>query len=231
MRPVILAAMALLAFGLIAGACKNSSGPSAPTSDLYASTPTAGQTPQSSVGETPTEGASLGSFADKCQKSDQKQFSAPDQVIDASKSYVATITTDKGEIVVTLFSDTPITTNNFVFLACKGFYDGLTFHRVVPNFVIQGGDPTGSGSGGPGYAIPDEADGDHKMIEAVISMAKSDPNTTGSQFFVTIGLGDSGSLAYLDPDFTVFGQVTSGMDLAKQVAQGDKINTITIEEK
>lgn len=230
MRSVILVASALLAFGLIAGACKSSSSTPAPTSTLYSDTPTVVEIP-TTVEETPTEGASVGSFADKCQKSDQKQFSQPEQTIDTSKTYVATIKTAKGDIVVALFSDTPITTNNFVFLACKGFYDGLTFHRVVPNFVIQGGDPTGSGSGGPGYAIPDEDDGTHTMVEGVISMAKSGPNTTGSQFFVTIGLGDGGSLAYLDPDFTVFGQVTSGMDVAKQIAQGDAMQTVTIEEQ
>ncbi len=231
MRSVILVASALLAFGLIAGACKSSSSSTpAPTSNLYANTPTVNGT-ASSVGETPTEGASVGSFADKCQKSEQKQFTKPEQTIDTGKTYTATIKTAKGDIVVALFSDTPITTNNFVFLACKGFYDGLTFHRVVPTFVIQGGDPTGSGSGGPGYAIPDEDDGAHKMVEGVISMANSGPNSAGSQFFVTIGLGDSGSLAYLDPDFTVFGQVTSGMDVAKQIAQGDTMQTVTITEQ
>ena len=173
----------------------------------------------------------VGAFAEACQKSDQKQFSEPEQVIDTNKTYVATIKTAHGDIVVELFSDTPITTNNFAFLACKGFYDGLTFHRVEPDFVIQGGDPTGSGSGGPGYTIPDEDDDAHLMVEAVISMAKSGPNTTGSQFFITIGLGASGSLSYLDPDFTVFGQVTQGMDVAKQIAVGDVIETITIEER
>lgn len=171
-------------------------------------------------------------FAQACQKTGEKSFaSAPPRIIDTNKTYIATITTAKGNIVVQLFSDTPITTNNFVFLACKGFYDGLTFWRVEPNFVIQGGDPTGAGAGGPGYTIPDEADGDHKMVEGVISMAKAGPNTTGSQFFVTIGLGRSGSLAYLDAGFTVFGKVTSGMDVAKQIAKNDTIETITIQEQ
>jgi peptidyl-prolyl cis-trans isomerase B (cyclophilin B) len=173
-----------------------------------------------------------GAFAQNCQKTGEKQWTAaPPQIIDTSKTYVATIKIEQGNIVVELFSDTPITTNNFVFLSCKGFYDGLTFHRVEPNFVIQGGDPTGTGRGGPGYTIPDEDDDAHLMVEAVISMAKSGPNTTGSQFFITIGLGASGSLSYLDPDFTVFGQVTQGMDVAKQIAVGDVIETVTIEER
>jgi peptidyl-prolyl cis-trans isomerase B (cyclophilin B) len=230
--PVILAGV-LLAFASIAGACKNDDNSGVPTPDLFDDTPTAvqsgGETP--SVDATPTQGAIVGTLAERCPKSTDKQFAGPDTVIDTGKSYVATIKTDKGDIVVELYIDTPITTNNFVFLSCKGFYDGLTFHRVVANFVIQGGDPTGSGSGGPGYAIPDEDDGDHKMIEGVISMAKSGPDTTGSQFFVTIGLGDGGSLDYLDPDFTVFGEVTSGLDVAKAIAQGDTINTVEIVEQ
>ena len=89
-------------------------------------------------------------FADGCQKTDEKQFDGPETIIDESKTYIATIKMDSGDIVIELFSDTPITTNNFVFLACKGYYDGITFHRVIPGFMAQGGDPTGSGSGGPG---------------------------------------------------------------------------------
>lgn len=169
-------------------------------------------------------------FSEACQKTGEKQFSEPPpQIIDTNRTYVATIKTAKGEIVVELFSDTPITTNNFVFLACKGFYDGLTFHRVVPDFVIQGGDPTGTGRGDPGYSIPDEDDGDHRFDEGVISMAKAGPNTAGSQFFITIGPREN--LAHLDPDFTVFGQVVSGLDVAKQITVGDVIETITIEER
>jgi peptidylprolyl isomerase len=177
------------------------------------------------------------SFSDVCTKSDQKQFSKPEPFIDTSKTYVATIKTDKGDIVLELFSDVPVTTNNFVFLACKGFYDGLTFQRVLQDFMAQGGDPLGTGGGGPGYAIPDEDDDGHTFAEAgAISMAKSVPNTTGSQFFITYS-----EQKRLDPDFTVFGKVTSGMDVLKQITlrdpdqnptfTGDKINTITITEQ
>ncbi len=173
------------------------------------------------------------SFAEACQKSDEKEFAEPPpQIIDTNKTYVATIKTAKGDIVVELFSDVPVTTNNFVFLACKGFYDGLTFHRVEPEFVIQGGDPTGTGTGGPGYTILEEDDGDHRFEEGVLSMAhRADPNSTGSQFFITIGLGQGGSLDYLDPDFAVFGRVTEGMDVAKKIAIGDVMETVTIEER
>jgi peptidyl-prolyl cis-trans isomerase B (cyclophilin B) len=169
-------------------------------------------------------------FAENCQKSGEKQFaSAPEMIIDTSKGYVATIKTAKGDIVAELHSDTPVTTNNFVFLACKGYYDGLTFHRVVADFVIQGGDPTGTGTGGPGYQIADEDDGDHILDTGSLSMAKSGPNTTGSQFFVVTG--PRASVQHLDSDFTVFGQVTSGQDVAAQIAQGDKMDSVTIEER
>ena len=174
-------------------------------------------------------------FAESCQKTDEKQFAAaPERIIDTSKTYIATIRTENGDIVLELFSDVPVTTNNFVFLACKGYYDGLTFHRVIPDFVAQGGDPTGTGSGGPGYSIPDEEDGDHGMDAGVISMAKSGPDTTGSQFFITYT-----PQTQLEPDFTVFGRVTEGMDVALQITPrtspdlppGDVMETITIEER
>ena len=184
---------------------------------------------------TPSDEAPPLAFSEACQKSDEKQFAAPpDMIIDASKSYVATIKMANGDIVLELFSDVPITTNNFVFLACKGFYDGVTFHRVIPDFVAHGGDPTGSGSGGPGYAIPDEDDGDHTFEAGVISMAKSGPDTTGSQFFITYTPQPS-----LESGFTVFGRVIEGMDVVQQITPregptdppGDVIETITIEER
>ena len=183
------------------------------------------------------DSVSPGSFAEECQPSGEKQFAqAPDRIIDTSKTYIATIKTENGDIVIELFSDVPITTNNFVFLACKGYYDGVTFHRVLPGFMAQGGDPTGSGNGGPGYSIPDEDDGDHAFDAGVISMAKSGPNTTGSQFFITYA-----PQPQLAAEFTVFGEVTAGMDVAEQItprdpaqnpaAPGDVIETITIEER
>lgn len=169
---------------------------------------------------------------------ERKQYTqAPEVTIDPSKTYIATISTDKGDIVVELFSDVPVTTNSFVFLAREGYYDCVTFHRVIPGFVAQGGDPTGTGAGGPGYTIPDEDSAGHKMDAGVISMAKSGPNTTGSQFFITYD-----AQPQLEAEFTVFGRVTEGMDVAQQITPrdpssnpnappGDMINTITIEER
>lgn len=177
--------------------------------------------------ETPSGGVPSGAFAQACQKSDEKQFSGPEQVIDPGKTYVATIKTAKGDIVVDLDSGVAVTTNSFVFLACKGFYNGLIFHRVADDPpVIQGGDPTGTGGGGPGYAIPGEFEG-AVFDEGVIGMARAeDPDSAGSQFFIM-----KGPAHYLDDQYAAFGHVTQGMDVAKQIAVGDVIETITIEER
>jgi len=239
MRRLLFAVIAIAALSTLV-ACKTSSSTSAkktatPKQTSAASTPAA--TSAATPAATTPQGGTPLAFADSCQKSSEKSWtSAPAQIIDTSKTYTATIKTDKGDIVVQLFSDTPISTNNFVFLACKGFYDGMIFHRVVANFVIQGGDPAGTGGGGPGYAIPNEDDGNHKMDLGSISLAKSSDSTgktlldsAGSQFFVVTGPREN--VKHLDPDFIVFGKVTSGQDVAGQIQQGDKMNTVSIEEK
>jgi cyclophilin family peptidyl-prolyl cis-trans isomerase len=189
------------------------------------------------VGSTPEGGAV--SKVTECQRTGEKSFPGPpEMIIDQEKTYVATIRTEKGDIVLELFAkDTPITTNNFVFLACHGFYDGVTFHRVIPGFVAQGGDPTGTGAGGPGYTIPDEQDTASFDAPGFVSMAKAGPNTTGSQFFITYAPEQR-----LDADFTIFGKVTQGMDVLEQLTPrdpsqtpnappGDKIIRIDIEER
>ena len=147
--------------------------------------------------------------------------------IDTSKKYAATLDTTRGKIVVDLFAaEAPKTVNNFVFLARDGFYDGLTFHRVIDKFMIQGGDPEGSGRGGPGYKFEDETKGNpHKHKVGSLSMANAGPNTNGSQFFITHVVTD-----WLDGKHTVFGQVRSGQDVVNAVKQGDEIRSITIEE-
>jgi peptidyl-prolyl cis-trans isomerase B (cyclophilin B) len=166
-------------------------------------------------------------FSEACQKTGEKQFSdAPSQIIDTNKTYVATISTVKGDIVVELDSAVVVTTNNFVFLACKGFYDGLIFHRVEPAFVIQGGDPQGTGVGGPGYSIPGEFDGS-KFVRGTIGMARGqDPDSAGSQFYLV-----TGPASHLDGKYASFGHVTSGIEVADQIAIGDTINSITIAEQ
>jgi len=147
--------------------------------------------------------------------------------IDPSKKYAATFKTSRGEIVCDLFAkDKPTTVNNFVFLAREKFYDSTTFHRVIGNFMIQGGDPTATGRGGPGYKFADEIQGrtnEHKV--GSLSMANAGPNTNGSQFFITHVVTD-----YLDPKHTVFGQVVKGQDVVNAVQQGDKLESVTITE-
>lgn len=153
--------------------------------------------------------------------------SAPPMTIDTSKAYSATLVTAKGTIELSLDAKAaPVTVNNFVFLAREGYYDGLTFHRVDPGFVIQGGDPAGNGSGRPGYTIPDEASG-LEHVDGALAMAKTpEPNSAGSQFYITLGAQHS-----LDGRYTVFGAVTSGNDVPKAIARGDRITSVTITER
>lgn len=151
----------------------------------------------------------------------------PAMEIDPAKSYRATIETNRGNIVLELDpKHAPKTVNNFVFLARQGFYDGISFHRVIPNFVIQGGDPTGSGRGGPGYRFEDEVRNNPLKHEAkVISMANAGPNTNGSQFFIT-----HTPQPHLNGRHTVFGKVVEGSDVVDAIHQGDQMVKVTIEE-
>ena len=142
------------------------------------------------------------------------------------KQYTATIETEKGNLVLELFaSDVPMTVNNFVSLAREGFYDGLTFHRVVPGFVVQGGCPIGDGTGGPGYQFDDEIT-EHTHVAGALSMANSGSNTNGSQFFITYT-----AQHHLDGHHSVFGQLIEGMDVLERIEPGDVMIRVTIEEK
>jgi cyclophilin family peptidyl-prolyl cis-trans isomerase len=142
----------------------------------------------------------------------------PEMAIDPKKSYSATLHTEKGDIVVRLFADkTPRTVNNFVFLAGQGFYDGTIFHRVIANFMAQGGDPTGTGMGGPGYQFADEFDRSLKHDKpGMLSMANAGPGTNGSQFFIT-----HVPTPWLDNKHSIFGQVTKGMDVLLSIPPRD----------
>ncbi|MBC7258531.1 MAG: peptidylprolyl isomerase [Chloroflexi bacterium] len=158
--------------------------------------------------------------------------------IDPTKQYFAILKTEKGDIRIQLFADkAPKTVNNFVFLARQGFYDNTTFHRVIPGFMAQGGDPTGTGSGGPGYQFADEFHPDLKHdSEGILSMANAGPNTNGSQFFITYA-----PQPHLDGHHAVFGKVVSGMDVLQALTprdprtnptfSGDRLLTVVIEEK
>ena len=140
-------------------------------------------------------------------------------------SLIATFDTARGPIKVELLADkAPLTVANFVNLAKHGFYDGLNFHRVIADFMIQGGCPEGSGRGGPGYRFEDETNNGVSHERGVLSMANAGPNTNGSQFFITHIKTD-----WLDGKHTVFGKVIEGLDVVDSVAQGDAINRVTIE--
>src|SRR5215217_5646108 len=156
-----------------------------------------------------------------------KQYSSPPAMtIDPAKKYAVTIDTNRGKITLDLFpKDAPKTVNNFVTLARAGFYNGLKFHRVIPDFMIQGGDPLGTGSGDPGYKFADETDpkkNPHKHQVGSLSMANAGPNTNGSQFFITHVVTD-----WLDGKHTVFGQVTSGQDVVNATKVGDTMKSVT----
>jgi peptidyl-prolyl cis-trans isomerase B (cyclophilin B) len=160
--------------------------------------------------------------------SDKQWKTPPAMKIDPKKKYFAAIETDKGTIELQLFPENaPKTVNNFVFLAQEGFYDGVSFHRVISNFVIQGGDPTGTGRGGPGYQFEDETRGNPlKHLRGVISMANAGPNTNGSQFFIT-----HSPQPHLDGKHTVFGKVVQGIEVVDAIRQGDRMNKVTIREE
>jgi cyclophilin family peptidyl-prolyl cis-trans isomerase len=162
--------------------------------------------------------------------------SPPDLTIDLDKAYTATLDTNHGEIVIELDpARSPLTVNNFVFLARDGYYDGVIFHRVIENFMIQGGDPTGTGTGGPGYKFRDEIEGQGAYDRGTVAMANAGPNTNGSQFFICHA--DTG----LPHSYTIFGKVSSGMDVVDSIAttstdRSDRpqeevvINRVTISE-
>ena len=157
----------------------------------------------------------------------QQWDTAPEMQIDADKNYLVSIETNKGTIEIELFAkNAPKTVNNFVFLARKGFYNGITFHRVINNFMVQCGDPTGTGTGGPGYRFEDEFDGNpNKHATGSLSMANSGPGTNGSQFFIC-----HGPQPHLDGKHTVFGKVNNGQDIVDTLAQGDTMVKVIITE-
>jgi cyclophilin family peptidyl-prolyl cis-trans isomerase len=166
-----------------------------------------------------------------------KQWNTPPALqIDPKKQYKAHMETDKGTMVIELFANkTPLTVNNFVFLSREGFYDGIIFHRVIDNFMVQGGDPTGTGRGGPGYKFADEFVSSLKHDkQGILSMANAGPGTNGSQFFIT-----HGATPHLNGKHTIFGHVVEGLDVLMSIPARDpgnvnapavKIIRVTIEE-
>ena len=203
---LLLVLVALLVVG-----CSSTTDMPTPTPALTpAPTPVLTPTPT----PTPTEGKTM------------QWPNPPPMTIDQNKQYAATIKTNYGDIVVQLFpKDAPLTVNNFVFLARQGFYDGVKFHRIVKGFVIQSGDPTGTGSGGPGYKFADE-EVTRNYVPGTLAMANSGPNTNGSQFFITL-VDLSGQLP---KKYTIFGLVSSGFDVVQNIGNVPvKANPLTGE--
>lgn len=186
----------------------------------------------------PPDADSLSAIIKLIQLEKRQYTSCPDMTIDMNKQYLATVKTEKGDFVIQLFPDkAPMAVNSFVFLAKNGWFNDITFHRVLPDFVAQAGDPTGTGYGGPGYAFGNETSPDLTFDKAgVVAMANAGPDSNGSQFFITYKAQPN-----LNGNFTIFGQVIQGMDVVKNLTPrnpasgavlppGDKIISITIGE-
>ncbi|MCS6846969.1 MAG: peptidylprolyl isomerase, partial [Anaerolineae bacterium] len=225
------AAALSIAAALVLSAC-DAQPANLPTSTPYAATPTPGNVvvgqPQAAVTTSPATPSAARPFARLSPSERTRVGSAPPPLtIDPAQKYVATIKTAKGDIVVELNAQVaPQTVNNFIYLAQNGFYDGLTFHRVEPGFVIQGGDPLGNGTGGPGYNIPPEIKLPH--VDGAIAMARQSgpPESTpssGSQFYITIG-----AQPHLDNNYTVFGVTIRGQDVVRAIQVGDVIQRIDV---
>jgi peptidyl-prolyl cis-trans isomerase B (cyclophilin B) len=211
----------LISVGFLTGSCSETEPEPAPTP-----TPVAGETPSGWV-QIPTQ---VG--GEKIMNWNEP----PEMMIDTAKQYRAIMETEHGKMVLELFAkDVPKTVNNFVFLATHGYYNDTTFHRVIPGFMAQGGDPTGTGRGGPGYMFADEFT-EHSHVAGALSMANAGANTNGSQFFITYTPQHG-----LDGRHTVFGQLTEGMDILESITprdpsknpqfEGDKLLSVRIEVK
>lgn len=218
MRALILLGLSVLAIALVACELPEDAPTATPIPDVIP-TPRIADTPTPAVIGTPTPVS-----ATTASGREIKQYAAPPEMtIDPEGDYSADIQTNQGTITVELYAeDAPITVNNFVFLARQGFYDGVIFHRVIPNFMIQGGDPTGAGTSGPGYRFQDEIIASLAFDSAgILAMANAGPNTNGSQFFITVA-----PTLHLTGNHTIFGRVTAGQEVADaiSVARSDRNN-------
>ena len=221
MRLSIPLAAGLMSFVLVGGGCASSSTAPVATNSTATPTPTA-----------PATTAPPAKAIDGSTMVEKAKFSFPGVLPAAEiQNKQVRVTTEKGDIVFELYPDTaPKTVSNFVNLAKGGYYDGLTFHRYVPGFVIQGGDPTGTGSGGPGYKFEDELTDSYKYDRGVVAMANSGKNTNGSQFFIMLKdtpISDRG----MQKLYTIFGRVVEGMDVVDLLRQSDRMTTVVVEAK
>jgi cyclophilin family peptidyl-prolyl cis-trans isomerase len=187
--------------------------------------PTSAETQTEAEPTDPAEDTGVACGGDEPPEADPQQYDEPEQVLEDGVDYAAVMQTSCGDIEFDLFEDqAPETVNSFVFLAREGFYDGLTFHRIIGNFVVQGGDPEGTGGGGPGYTIADEfPDKGNEYVFGTLAMANAGPNSTGSQFFFVVTEGPGGEKdvpAGLDPLYSLFGQADeSSFEVLKEISQ------------
>jgi peptidylprolyl isomerase len=239
---VVVAIFIALGFMLVSNRPGSGQSAAAPTIDAFsaAPTPAAAESVPTAAGAPAASAPTAPAPAQAAPAGQQKSYSAPPPMtIDPKKSYTATFTTPRGDFVVKLRPDlAPQTVNSFVFLARDGFFNGVTWHRVLENFMAQGGDPTGTGTGGPGYTVPDEFTDKVKFDKpGILAMANTgQPNSGGSQFFVTTAPAD-----YLDGKYTIFGEVTQGQDIVNGIplrdpqqnptTPGEQIVKIAIDEK
>ncbi|CAG7649523.1 hypothetical protein PAESOLCIP111_05885 [Paenibacillus solanacearum] len=170
-------------------------------------------------GSTPNGSQPSGQAGAQAGQPAKKSWTSPPAMkIDQKKSYTAKVTTSKGTFTIELFAkEAPKTVNNFVFLSKEGFYNDITFHRIIQSFMIQTGDPQGNGTGGPGYKFEDELKTPYKYEPGIVAMANAGPNTNGSQFFICTG-PDSTTVLNQNPNYTIFGKVTEGMDVVQNIA-------------
>ncbi|UJF36016.1 peptidylprolyl isomerase [Paenibacillus hexagrammi] len=208
-KTLYVLSMAALAVSLTACGNKPTETPSATANTKSGAAATAA--PAATSAATPAATATAAANA-------PKQWSkAPDMTIDQNKTYTAEVTTSKGKFTIELFAkEAPKTVNNFVFLSKQGFYENVTFHRIIKSFMVQTGDPTGTGRGGPGYRFEDELKTTHQYEPGIVAMANAGPNTNGSQFFICTGDDSKGLNS--QPNYTIFGRVTEGMDVVQQIA-------------
>lgn len=232
--PVMLATLAVIVVAILGFTIYVQRAAGGPTANSGTS-PSASASPSSSASVSPgASAAACGTlnFGPQLQatagNSGKRSFSAPPPMaIHATHHYLVTMKTSKGDITLCLDPGlAPTTVNNFVFLTRNGFYNGLTFHRVVADFVIQGGDPQGTGSGGPGYKFSDEPV-KGQYTAGALAMANSGPNTNGSQFFICT-VDDTAKLQKL---YNLFGYVQSGMDVVLKIKQGDTMTSVTVQEE
>ncbi|MGE3984856.1 MAG: peptidylprolyl isomerase [Dehalococcoidia bacterium] len=235
---LITTGFAVVAVALALVACSGGDDDDAPSPTQRPSSPPSATAPSGAAPANPTPAAAsapgtcTGPGIASIQRDNVRKYSAyPETVIDPAKTYIAVVKTSKGDITMNLAAaQAPKTVNSFVFLSCHGFYDGLTFHRVVANFVIQGGDPNGNGTGGPGYTFGLEiSDLKHDTVGTLAMARSQDPNSNGSQWYITTAVNSQ--TTNLDGQYTVFGKVTSGMDVVLAIRQGDKINSVSITEQ